>query len=140
MNIGEIIAGLQALTPKALVAPIASVAGSMNTPSQPTPSQAKEKATEKPKTTRRARLPSLILLLPNQTLPTWGGEPASAILQRLIVSVPNSVGEVPKFWRDIPHNAVEMPMYEVPPNAFFPTFRPDPALRELYDLYFGVRR
>ena len=133
MDIGEIIAGLRALSPPT---PIASVVGSMNSTPQPTPSQ----AGEKPKTARRIRPPSLILLLPNQTPLTWGEEPTSAILRRLIVSVPNSVREVPKFSRDIPHNAVEMPMYKVPPNMFFPIFRPEPTLRELYDLYYGTRR
>jgi hypothetical protein len=136
MDIGAIIAGLRALSPPAL---IASVAGGMNTALQPTPSRAKEK----PKTAQqsgRIRPPSLILLLPNQPPLTWGEEPTSAILRRLIVSVPNSAREVPKFSRDIPHNAVEMPMYKVPPNMFFPIFRPEPTLTELYDLYYGTRR
>jgi len=144
MDIGTIIAGLQA---------IASIADTMNKTPQLTPAQAEEK----PKKTQQTPLNAFVIL-PNQTPPSgvsglsplllpsmpytpiWGEEPASARLRKLILNIPNAMKNVPNFMRNIPHNAVDMPVhYEIPPNMIFPTFNPDPSLRELYELFYGIR-
>ena len=90
---------------------------------------------------QQMRPPSIPSAPPNQTAPTSGGEPPSALLRRLIIGMPNFMRGVPMFWRNIPHNAIGMPArFPIPPNMFFPMFRPNPALRELYNLYYGTRR
>jgi len=87
-------------------------------------------------------LSPFVFVLPN---PTPTAEPlpsepqqATARLRNLITRKPAE--RVRGFLRDLPHNAVEMPKREPPPNVVFPSFRPDPSLRELYELYYGVGR
>jgi len=42
-------------------------------------------------------------------------------------------------WR-VPQYDIRMPVFRgVPPTTYFPDFRPEPSLEELYQLYFGTR-
>jgi len=128
MDIGTIIAGLQA---------IASVAEAMNKAPALTPAQAEG---EKPK--KQAVQQPMVVVLPNQTPPMgimppppppmpsypsyWSQPPSANVLRN-------------PFWRDIRHNAIDMPVFRgVPPTTSFPEFRPEPSFAELYQLYFGT--
>jgi len=129
MDIGTIIAGLQA---------IASVADAMNKAPSLTPAQAEQK--EK----KQVVQPPTVVVLPNQT-PPMGIVPPPAPPLRSGVSdywsqlPPANVLRNP-IWRDIPHNAIQMPVFRgVPLTTYFPDFRPEPSLEELYRLYFGTR-
>jgi len=141
MDIGTIVAGLQA---------IASIADTMNKAPQLTPAQAEEKP-------KKAQQPmNTFIILPNQTPPMGVGVPpaemlapmpyepmyteprqATEMLRRLFARRPAEPTQ--GFYRDLPNSAVDMPMYQIPPNMRFPSFNPDPLLWELFQLYYGLR-
>jgi hypothetical protein len=120
MDIGTIIAGLQAL-------------GSLfNQAPQLTPAQAEEKP-------KKTQLPSMVVVLPNQTPPMgiqvppaplsrgdyWNQLPPANVLRNPV-------------WRE-PQMPFGVPVFQgVPPTTDF-QLRYEPSLDELYQLYFGTR-
>jgi len=124
MDIGTIIAGLQA---------IASIADAMNKAPALTPAQAEEK----PKKTQQPM--STVVVLPNQTPPMGVGVPPFMPVPSYWSHLPPANVLANPVWR-IPYNPIDMPVFRgVPPTTYFPDFRPEPSLEELYQLYFGTR-
>jgi len=127
MDIGTIIAGLQA---------IASVSDAMNKAPSLTPAQGEEKQK------KQAVQQPTVVVLPNQTPPMGimppppPPMPSSASYWDTLP--PANVLRTP-IWR-VPQYDIRMPVFRgVPPTTYFPDFRPEPSLEELYQLYFGTR-
>jgi len=127
MDIGTIIAGLQA---------IASVADAMNKAPALTPAQAEEKQKK-----QGVQQPTVVVL-PNQTPPMGIMPPQPPPMP----SYPSYWDTLPpaNVWRNpvwrVPQYDFRMPVFRgVPLTTYFPDFRPEPSLEELYQLYFGTR-
>ncbi len=93
-----------------IVAGLQAIASLFNQPVQLTPAQAEEKKKKQPPM-------NTIIFLPNQTPPMGVGVPLAELL------VPMSYP----------------PMYNPSSNMTFPSSNPNPSLRELYELYYGIK-
>ncbi len=111
MGIGTIIAGLNAL-------------GSLfNQPVELTPAQAEEK----PKRGQAPMMTPVVVLPVPPVMSYWDELPPANVLRNPVWRMPQMPFGVPVF-------------RGVPMTTYFPDFRPEPSLEELYQLYFGTRR